>query len=192
MDPVCAVETTKRLGPNQAGLCECGCGMQAPIATRNRKSKGYVKGQPKRFVHGHSRKGLSRWSINPEGYRRVYMGQDRGYVFEHRLVWETAHGPVPRGHHIHHKNGNKLDNDLSNLELMTALEHKRVHSGCVRKDEQWHKPCTQCGTMKPLDKEHYYWNSAQIPMSICKPCHIANVCSVRAAKKHGIAQELEH
>lgn len=35
------------------GLCLCGCGGRPPIATRNDKSKGYVKGQPMRFVRGH-------------------------------------------------------------------------------------------------------------------------------------------
>lgn len=35
------------------GLCECGCGQPAPIAKRNRKSIGHVKGQPLRFIAGH-------------------------------------------------------------------------------------------------------------------------------------------
>jgi hypothetical protein len=35
-------------------LCECGCGNPAPIANRSLTSKGWVKGRPKRFIHGHS------------------------------------------------------------------------------------------------------------------------------------------
>lgn len=35
-------------------LCECGCLQPAPIAKRNHRGLGYVKGQPKRFIHGHS------------------------------------------------------------------------------------------------------------------------------------------
>jgi hypothetical protein len=34
-------------------LCKCGCGFPAPISTVNHASKGYVKGQPKRFKQGH-------------------------------------------------------------------------------------------------------------------------------------------
>ena len=34
-------------------LCECGCGESAPIATTTNARDGWVKGQPKRFVHGH-------------------------------------------------------------------------------------------------------------------------------------------
>ncbi len=35
-------------------LCECGCGEPAPIATKTKRSCGHVKGQPIRFVRGHS------------------------------------------------------------------------------------------------------------------------------------------
>ena len=34
-------------------LCECGCGLPAPIATATDPRMGWVKGQPKRFRHGH-------------------------------------------------------------------------------------------------------------------------------------------
>lgn len=37
------------------GLCECGCGQPAPIAPFSNKKRGWVKGQPLRFVHGHNR-----------------------------------------------------------------------------------------------------------------------------------------
>jgi len=40
--------------PEGLKLCECGCGQPAPIATRNRHSRGQVKGQPLRFVSGHN------------------------------------------------------------------------------------------------------------------------------------------
>lgn len=36
------------------GLCECGCGLPAPVATRTDRAKGYVRGQPQRFVLGHN------------------------------------------------------------------------------------------------------------------------------------------
>jgi len=34
-------------------LCACGCGQRAPIATETNRPKGYVKGQPVRYVRGH-------------------------------------------------------------------------------------------------------------------------------------------
>lgn len=40
--------------PVMEKLCECGCGGLAPIAKRNNKNRGYVRGQPMRFIRGHS------------------------------------------------------------------------------------------------------------------------------------------
>ena len=43
-------------------LCECGCGQQAPIATKTDRKYGWVKGQPKRFILGHTGK--------PKGWKK--------------------------------------------------------------------------------------------------------------------------
>ena len=39
--------------PPPVKLCECGCGKPAPISPDNDKARGYVKGQPRRFIKGH-------------------------------------------------------------------------------------------------------------------------------------------
>jgi hypothetical protein len=45
----------------------------------------------------------------------------------HRLVWEEWNGPVPKGYCIHHINGDRYDNTLENLAIMTVSEHGRLH-----------------------------------------------------------------
>jgi hypothetical protein len=45
----------------------------------------------------------------------------------HRRIWEDHHGPVPSGFHVHHRDGNKRNNSLDNLELLTAAEHMSHH-----------------------------------------------------------------
>lgn len=45
----------------------------------------------------------------------------------HRYVWECEVGPIPKGCQIHHIDGNKANNDLSNLAIMTATGHQRLH-----------------------------------------------------------------
>lgn len=44
------------------------------------------------------------------------------------VLWEQAHGPIPKGHHVHHKNRNKLDDILGNLECLSNAEHMREHA----------------------------------------------------------------
>ncbi len=45
----------------------------------------------------------------------------------HRAVWVAHNGPIPDGWHIHHKDGNPLNNDISNLEAIDGAEHARQH-----------------------------------------------------------------
>ena len=45
----------------------------------------------------------------------------------YRRLYEQAHGPIPKGYHIHHKDGNHSNNDLSNLIAITAKEHYDIH-----------------------------------------------------------------
>jgi hypothetical protein len=89
---------------------------------------------------------------------------------EHVLVWEAHHGPVPPGRELHHVNGNKLDNRIENLQSVTRLEHKRIHSGCVLRDGTWWKPCHQCAVLQAV--ENYYRKPDGSVMPICRFCAI--------------------
>lgn len=57
----------------------------------------------------------------PSPYRR------RGDLREHVAVWQEAHGPVPRGYLVHHRNEDRADNRLRNLRLMTRAQHTQLH-----------------------------------------------------------------
>ena len=54
--------------------------------------------------------------------------------YEHRYVWTQANGAIPKGMHIHHINGNGLDNRLENLILVTPQQN---HQKMDRAGKGW-------------------------------------------------------
>lgn len=45
----------------------------------------------------------------------------------HVFVWETHNGAIPKGFQIHHKDNDKGNNDIENLELKTNKSHQKHH-----------------------------------------------------------------
>lgn len=56
-------------------------------------------------------------------------------TYLHRYIWMLANGEIPEGYHIHHKDGNHLNNALENFECITATEHISAHYH--EKDSEW-------------------------------------------------------
>lgn len=56
------------------------------------------------------------------GYRRVRLGKF-GSAVAHRAVWISAHGPIAPGLEVNHKNRDKADNRVDNLELLTHVKN---------------------------------------------------------------------
>jgi hypothetical protein len=54
--------------------------------------------------------------------------RDGKECYEHRVVMEQhLQRPLASSEHVHHINGDKKDNRLENLELLSASEHHREH-----------------------------------------------------------------
>ena len=47
----------------------------------------------------------------------------------YRKIWESHHGPIPNDqlYDIHHVDGNRSNNNISNLQLVTLQEHYDIH-----------------------------------------------------------------
>lgn len=64
------------------------------------------------------------------GNRKVMCLTNNGkhyYSYVHRMVWEAFNGPIPEDKEVHHIDGDFLNNNLSNLQLLSPSVHRRTH-----------------------------------------------------------------
>lgn len=60
---------------------------------------------------------------NQDGYLTVRISGKN--ITVHRYVWKFFNGEIKNKLTVNHKDGNKLNNDISNLELMTFSENAK-------------------------------------------------------------------
>lgn len=67
-----------------------------------------------------------------DGYIRLHNGNN--FIYLHKLIWECVNGDIPKDengkpYHIHHIDGNKENNSIYNLEILSPSEHEKLHYG---------------------------------------------------------------
>lgn len=88
-----------------------------------------------------------RWNANKivssHGYSRIRVGKSHplsdpnGYAYEHLVVWVSCGNQRPAsGQIIHHKNGDKTDNRIENLEVITKSKHNSIHNVKKQRDKR--------------------------------------------------------
>lgn len=104
----------------------------------------------------------------------------------HRAVWEHFNGSIPAGHHIHHVDGDRKNNNPDNLQCIEGLEHWKQHgllqtgerrkwsrqnmlSKAIPSAKEWH------GTAegKQWHKKHYESMKDKLHVSrdfVCEKC----------------------
>lgn len=73
--------------------------------------------------------------------RRFYLDKKTGYwistdyprVRAHVWVWNCVNGETKKGLHIHHIDGDKSHNSISNLQCITPSDHLKLHMTPKRK-----------------------------------------------------------
>jgi hypothetical protein len=127
---------------------------------------------------------------NAEGYVLVLCkghlgGTKGGYVYEHRLVMEAVMGRVLRtNEHVHHKNGDRADNRIENLELKSAGSHVRDHL----LGRTWPKCVKQKERVEQLRRSGFLCKEIAKIVGLCEPTILKllvgfpSVCSICGKK----------
>jgi predicted nucleic acid-binding Zn ribbon protein len=85
---------------------------------------------------------------------RTYYRMPSGYYndgsnrYLHRDIWASVHGPIPEGYDIHHKDFDRGNNSIENLQIVLVREHRLLHSGrswASRRKNPLKKTCAECG-----------------------------------------------
>lgn len=111
-----------------------------------------------------------------------------GYVPQHRLVMEEAIGRYinPREFDVHHKDEDVKNNKLSNLQLLTKAEHRRIHAGWQYDGKKWSKPCKDCKNLFDADPRNFYVQRVKGKKSTlasrCKSCSSKYTITMRKKK----------
>jgi hypothetical protein len=135
---------------NTCGFCQCGCGEETRVISASCSTRGLVKGEHRRFVHGHNcdpsalapyqncgdrHNGWKGGRIKTTlGYIYIYKPNHPsstldGYVLEHILLAEKAIGhSLSDKNQIHHANNIPDDNRNSNIVIcQDDAYHKLLH-----------------------------------------------------------------
>lgn len=85
-------------------------------------------------------------------FRNYYWCTSSSKNSLHRDIWIAHFGDIPEGFHIHHKDGNKFNNDIENLECIDGREHLRIHmKERVKNNRDWFKKWNVAGIEKAKD-----------------------------------------
>lgn len=148
----------------QKSIWECDMCKRHFEVTNSRASDAIKKGSEKfcdknclgRYMKEISSKRVVKWiknnrhplntkgyGVTTDGYIWIYVkGKPRNQIKLHRYIMEVHLGRELHPREIvHHKDENKLNNSLDNLEITTISEHNRIHRhfGSEKRDDTWTK-----------------------------------------------------
>ena len=156
--------------------CACGCGYLIRIVGKSNKIRSYKQwhqpqGEKSPFYIG---KGKSMGYETTNVYNHPYYSYRQ--VHTHRLIMSEYLGrKLESWEHIHHKDGNKFNNDISNLELLTDREHGII-SGNAKRVKDLGQKCSDLKCPHPdktttLPSGSPKWYKNDKGNWLCKTCY---------------------
>lgn len=172
--------------------CACGCGAFTNIIRITILEKGYVKGNPYKFLVGHTAPiatspyvpGL-RLHFSKQGQRWIgtvkdLSGKRTGKIHHSRAVYEYHHGEIPKGYRVHH-----VDN------CHTKITDDRPEN-LIAISNRWN------ALLIPILVKHFDVSSqeaTEVYLEVCKkypdPERFGRACHILSNQKYGVPDALE-
>jgi hypothetical protein len=99
----------------------------SPKGIERSKRTRFRKGQ---MPHNHLEAGTV--VVTTDGYLARKIAEPNVWEYVHRRVWEDHNGPIPEGGIVIFLDGNPLNCDISNLQMITRAEHARLNQHHLR------------------------------------------------------------
>ncbi len=77
----------------------------------------------------------------------------------YKLVYQLFVGPIPKGHDVHHIDGNPLNDRIDNLVLLTHAEHCKIHTTERMKQERYRSTNKVINGPKDNTKNMHWFNN---------------------------------
>lgn len=158
-DKICMLKANliRRYGINLRTGINNGCYKKGNVPV-NKGTKGMfnVGGNRTSFKKGHTpqnHRKVGSKRINVYGYHEIKVAEPNKWELEHRVIYEKAHGPIPKGSKVIFADGDKDNLDLDNLVLVSSSEELILNRRKLLTDD---KEITKTGVLiaKVIDKTY--------------------------------------
>lgn len=96
---------------------------------------------------------------------RFVLDEKTGYYkhstlrkYMHRYVWEYHNGKIPSGYEVHHIDFDRSNNDISNLQLLSRKEHRKLHADLLTEQQREWRRQNLTKTARPKASE---WHKSE-------------------------------